>query len=140
MEKINKFLEDLFLKKMPGISPKVKEWIAKIAPWLALIFGILAIPGLLSVLGVGFYTAPSWSLGARYTAMTLIWFILAAVQVIMELLAVPHLFKRAKKGWQLLYWAALLGLVSSVLGVSIFSLLMTGVSLYLLFQIKALYK
>lgn len=140
LKKLDILFENLFVKKAPPISVKAKEWMVKAAPWLALIFGIIALPGIFAVLGFGTITAPFWAFkGVRYfgfIAST----IASIIQVALELMAVSALFKKLAKGWQLLYYSTLLGVISAVLYTSVFGLLTAVVSLYLLYQIKSFYK
>ncbi len=140
MKKLDNFFQDLFLKKAPGLPDKAKEWIVKAVPWLALVFGIMAIPGLLAIFGFGAITTPFWVLRGTRSFGYLIGFAVSAIQVVLQLVAVTYLFKKVQKGWQLLYWATLLSVVSAILHVSGFGLVGAGVSLYLLYQIKSFYK
>lgn len=140
LKQLDKLFEDLFVKKAPGLSGKVKEWLVKAIPWLALIFGIIAVPGLLAAFGFGAITAPFWILGGGRTVGYLVGVLTSLAQVVMQLMAVSFLFKKAIKGWQLLYWGTLLGLVSAIFHISGFGIIMSAVSLYLLYQIKSYYK
>lgn len=140
MKKMDKFFTDFFTKKLPSLPKKAKDWLVKTIPYLALIFGVLAIPGLLAAAGFGAMTAPFWAFrGIRSLGYTL-GFLLSCVQVVMQLMAVSPLFKRAKRGWQLLYYSSLLSIIGSIINTSVAGLVMVGVSLYLLYQIKANYK
>lgn len=138
-KKIDKFFEDIFAKA-PALPKNAREWIVKIAPWLALIFGIMAVPGLLFVFGIGTVTSPFWAFRGFKGVEALIGFILSAAQVVMELMAVSPLFKRAMRGWTLLLYSSLLSVVSSVLHFSGMGILVAGINLYLLYQIKSYYK
>jgi hypothetical protein len=139
-EKLDKFFEDLFIKKAPSLSQKAKGWIVKAAPYLALIFGVIAVPGLIAVLGIGTITAPFWALTGSRSLGHLIVFFIGAAQVVLELMAVSPLFKKKKRGWELMFKATLLSVVSAILSFSGFGVVMAMVSLYLLYQVKSYYK
>lgn len=141
MKKLDEFFTKLFVEKAPKLSEKGKGWIVKILPWLTLILGLVALPAILAGLGLGAIVTPFLILGGgtKHLGWSFL-FLISAIQTIMELVAVPGLFKKSKKGWQLLYWANLLGLASSVLSFSGMGLVITAVSLYLLYQIKNNYR
>jgi len=140
LKKLDQIFTDLFLKKAPGLPEKAKEGIVKVTPWLALVFGVMAIPGILAVLGFGAVAAPFWALKGVRSLGYLVALAIGIVQIVTELVAVPHLFKKAKRGWNLLYWGTLLSVVSALLHFSGFGIVFAGLTLYLLYQIKAFYK
>jgi len=140
LKKLDDFFSDLFVKKAPGLPGKTKKLIVKITPWLALVLGIIALPGILAGFGFGAITSPFWAFGGMRSLKMIVFLLVALVQVSVQLLAVPHLFKVAKRGWQLLYYSTLLEIVSSVLYLSGFGVIFSGVALYILYQIKGEYK
>jgi hypothetical protein len=80
---------------------------------LGVVFGALA---LLAVLGIGVGAS---AIGvAAYGNMGVYWISMAilAIMVVLEGLAISPLMKRQKKGWNYLYYAFLLSLVSGVVG------------------------
>jgi len=140
LKKLDSFFTDLFLKKAPQLSKNTRGWIIRLMPWSALIFGLMALPGVLAGLGLSTITAPFWTLtGGRHFGWV-IGFLIGAAQVIIELMAVPNLFKKAKRGWQLIYQASLLGIVSSLFYFSGAGLAMCVISIYFLYQVKSAYK
>jgi len=139
-EKLDKFFEDLFIKKAPGLSLKAKDWIVKAAPYLALISGVIAVPGLIAVLGIGTLTAPFWAFSGGRSLGHIVIFFIGAAQVVLELMAVSPLFKKKKRGWELMYKATLLSVVSAIFGFSGFGVVVAVLSLYLLYQVKGAYK
>ncbi len=140
MKKLDNFFSDLFLKKAPQLSENKREIIAKATGWVVLVFGLMAVPGIIKSLGFGKITPPFWAVGSNMYARWMVIYIIGIIQVALGLVAVPHLFKLNIKGWQLLYWAMLVGLLSSLLQLSVFGLLISFAFLYFLYQIKTLYK
>ena len=56
-------------------------------------------------------------------------------------MALPGLFARKLSGWTLLFYARLVSLVANVLsGAVVSALLVAQISLYVLFQVRLLYK
>lgn len=140
-------LELYFVKKAPfQLPPNVKEALVKFAPWITIIFMIIAIPPILLVLGLGALVAPfSVFMGPagaiRYGTNYVISMIVLAVSIILELMAIPGLFARSIRGWRLVYWSTLISLISSLLTFNVLNAILTAViSLYILFQIKSYYK
>lgn len=140
LKKLDGFFADLFVKKAPGLPEKTKKLIVKVTPWVALVLGVLALPGILAGFGFGVITSPFWALEGARSMRMMVSFLVGAAQVVIQLLAVPHLFKAGQKGWQLLYYSTLLGMLSSVFYLSGFGIVFSGVVLYLLYQVKGEYK
>lgn len=139
---------DLYLvKKAPFSLPdNVKEIIVSLAPWVAIIVMIVAIPGVLFVLGLGAIVAPftaflgpgyAITYGLNYTIAMLV----TAVSIVLELLAIPGLFKRSRKAWNLIFYATLISAISGIIsGGLIGTLIGALIGLYFLFQIREYYK
>lgn len=136
--KLDSFFSDLFLKKAPQLSEDTKKKLAKAVGWVVLVLGLLSLPGIIRVLGINSTFMP-WNIGGRIYARWIVGYVFTIIQVGLGLAAVPHLLKLKIKGWQLLYWAMLVGLLSGLLQLSGLSLLISFVFLYFLYQIRKLY-
>ena len=132
--------------KFPALPKGVNDFIVSVAPWLALVFGVLAIVAGLGAFGILTALAPVAAVaGAGQYAFT---GLLAAVFLLaqggVELLAFPSLKARKVKGWNLMFYSLLLGLLSSVVGLNIGSLVGAVVGFligyYFLYQVKSYYK
>lgn len=145
-------LEDAYAK-LPNLPVGVKEFIVKVAPWLSLILGILAVVGFaFGLLGVGLLAAvaPYGVAGrASLSGLLIIPTVLGLVNGVLYLLAFQPLQKRVLRGWNLIFWVTILGLVVSVVSsaaiyFNVFSvvwiLVWWLVELYFLFQVKSYYK
>ena len=109
-------LEEQFAK-FPVLPVGAREFIVNITPWVALILGVLAVVGFaLSMLGLGAVTmlAPATAGRVGLTGIWLIPSIIGLVEGVLWLLAYKPLKSRALRGWNLLFWITLLGLVSSL--------------------------
>lgn len=140
-KKLEDFLELYLVRKAPAIPANWKETIVKIAPWLTLIVLILTLPLVLAVFGLGAVLAPFSFLGG-ITAGTnfLFTFALSGVSLVLEALAIPGLFKRERRAWNLVYYAALLGVAQNIVSFNLGGLVIGSLlSLYILFQIRELY-
>lgn len=140
-------LELYLVKKAPFQLPEnVKEVIVKFAPWVTLILMVLTLPLILSVFGLGALLAPFATMLGPTAAVTygtnyLISTTVLAVSIILELIALPGLFKRSIKGWRLIFYASLLSIASSFLSFNFVGGIINGlIGLYFLFQIKNHYK
>lgn len=133
-------------KKLPLLPKGVNEFLVSVTPWLALIFGVLAIISGLGAFGVLTAFAPvAVVAGASQYAFTgMLIAVLVLVQGGLELLAFPSLKARKVKGWNLLYYSVLLSLLSSLVGLNVGSIVgaVVGflISYYFLYQIKSYYK
>lgn len=142
IKQLNDLLELYLVKKAPALPKNIKEAIVKFGPWITLILIVLALPLLLAVFGLGTILLPFSFLGgvsAGYKATLGLLF--SGITVLLEIVALPGLFKRAKAGWNLVYYAALIGAIEHVLTFNIGGLIIgTLLSLYILFQVKEYYK
>lgn len=144
LNQLEDLLELYLVKKVPGLPSNVKEILVKITPWANVVFiilGLLAIPVLLTVLGIGAALAPFAALGGASVVqagvMGIAWAVIAVVTLVLEILAAKGLFAHAEKSWRYLYWAELLGFVGNVLSANLTSALIAVLFIYLLFQIKS---
>ena len=129
-----------FGQKAPQLPPKAKEVIVKIAPWLVIIGIVLSLPAILALFGWGAMWG-SWLMwggvvgGTYYLSL-----ILTIVVIVLEIIALPGLFHRTRKGWLFAFYAVLVGTVQNLvmmnLGALIVGLL---VGFYLLFQVRSYY-
>ena len=135
-------LELYLVDKAPSIPKEWKELMVKVAPWLTLIMAVISLPAILAVFGLSAILSPFAYLGGvRYGAgFTLTWIFSLAV-LILNVLAIPGLFKRAKSAWYLLFYGALLSALQSLITFNLGGLIIgTLLGMYILFQVKELYK
>lgn len=135
-------LEEYLVKKAPFTLPdNIKEIIVKFAPWITLILLVLALPGILFVLGVGTFLMPvSYLGGVRAGAGFSIAMIFTVITLVLEVIALPGLFKRSIKAWRLIYYSSLVSAVGSLISFNLGALIIgTLISLYILFQVKEKY-
>ncbi len=135
-------LNTYFGEKAPQLPTNIKEAIVKYAPWITIILLILSLPSVLVLFGIGTLLAPASYLGGvqmgtKYTLSLII----LAISLILQALAIPGLMKRTKKGWNMIFYSTLVGIVSNLLSFNIGGLILgTIVPLYFLFQIRSYYK
>jgi hypothetical protein len=65
---------------------------------------------------------------------------LSGAILVLDMLALPGLFNRKRRGWVWAYYAQLLSVLSSLLSFSLFSVLLSGAFLWLLYQVRSYYK
>ncbi len=136
---LDKVLSDYLVKKAPVLPKGGKDFIVSVAPYLALIGAVVGIPALLAVFGLGAIATPFvWIAGSRTGIFWLFW-VVGAAQIVLSAMAVKPLFARRGKGWRLMYYSQLLSLLSTLQYFNVGSLVMTVVSFYLLYQVKASY-
>lgn len=146
---VTKSLEDtleLYLvKKAPSLPTNAKDVIVSIAPWLTLVFVIIAIPAILLVLGLGTLLMPFGFLGGPTVGFqgmaSLLALILTLPSVILEGMAIPGLFARSRQGWNFLFYSTVLSGLYNLVTFNLSGLIIgTLLSLYLLFQVRSYYK
>jgi hypothetical protein len=147
MRQLEDMLDQYLNKKAPAIPTAGKEALVKFAPYLAILGVILMIPTILAVLGLGAVLAPLGVIGGAMTGRPflglgyLISVVFSVAMLVLTFLSINPLFKRERKGWQYMYYAALLGGVNDLLHFDLVGLIIiTGLSLYILFQVREYYK
>lgn len=160
MEQLNKLesmLEGLF-KPAPKLSEKAKTNIVSWLPWVNLVLGVLSLWGayalwhwahLVSNL-VNYINAAYGTNSAVDRMSTGLWLglVVIAAEGVLFLMAYPATQKKQKRGWNLMFYAALLNAVYGVVllftdygtsGNFIGYLVGTVIGLWILFQIKSKY-
>ena len=139
MNKLIETLNEYFGKKAPQLPAEVKEFIAKVSPYLAIISAVLAAPALLALLGLtsmfGFlpYIAAANGLGISV--------IVSIAVIVLNVMAIPGLFKRTMSGWNFVFYGMAVSAFGSLLmGNIVNALLGLVIGLYVLFQVRPLYK
>lgn len=134
------FLDYYLVKKAPFQIPDGgREAIVKFGPWIVVVLLVITLPALLLVLGIGTALVPfagvGYATGFGVAALGLI------IQVALEVMALPGLFARKLSGWRLMFYATLVGIVTSLLSGSIVGAILGGlIGLYILFQVRGLYR
>ena len=103
---------------------------------------VMLAPVVLGVLGLGSLLMPlSFLGGVGFGVSHVVTLVLTVVLLVMEALALPGLFKRAKNGWTLMFYASLVSIVSGIFSGGILNTIVsTLIGWYFLFQIKSYYK
>lgn len=137
---LEKELEPIFLQKFPPFPDTVKEFIAQYGPYIILILSVIGVMGLLTALGVG---GALFGMGGAAVGIGFNYYIsiaLGIVTLVMYLMAFSPLKARKRAGWNLLYYALLIGLVSNLVQLSIFGFIIGGlIGFWILFQIREKY-
>ena len=142
---LRKFLDKYYVK-IPSLPKGLKDFIVAAAPWLALIFGVIAI-----ITGIGAFGALSFIspfaayAGVRgYALAAILSAVVLLLQGLIELIAFPSLKTKKVKGWNLMYYSLLLSVLSSLIVLSVYSVLnaLIGalIGYYILYQIRTYYK
>ena len=134
------FLDFYLVKKAPFQIPDAgREIIVKFGPWLAILFLIVLLPPVLFVLGIGTFLVPFGGVG--YATGWGIAVIALIIQVGLLIAALPGLFARKMSAWTLLFYSQIVGIVHSLLIGSIVGGILGGlIGLYILFQVRSLYR
>lgn len=131
--------------KAPNLPTNIREVLVKIAPIIAIIFGVLGLIGSLAGLGLLTFLSPFMAMQGAYGVSTysggfltaLIWLISS----VLMLAAFPGLKNRSIKGWNMLFWSEAVSLLSSLIALNIISAIIGAlIGFYILFQIKSYYK
>lgn len=134
------FLDYYFVQKAPFHLPmNVKEGIVKYGPWISIVLLLLLLPPILLIFGIGTvlipFAGPAYA--TSFTWLTL----MTIVQIGLLIAALPGLFARKMQGWRLIFYSRMLSILSLLLSGLIVNAIIGGlVSLYILFQVRALFE
>lgn len=152
-----KELGELFTKTITFKLPAdAKKGLVTALPWIVLVGGILTLIAAWTVFAGAMYISSAIGVSSGYglapfamlaTAVLWVNILVFLAEAVIMFAAFSPLKKQLKKGWDLLYWLALLnaafGVVYGVLSFNLFSLVLSllasGAGLYLLFQIRDAY-
>lgn len=142
MAKLETTLEEYLVKKAPALPENIKELIVRFAPWITVILLVLTLLVILAVLGLGALILPFSVIGgAGYGLTYILSLVLTVVTLVLEVMAIPGLFKKKASAWRLLYYATLITAVQNLISFNLGGLIIgTLLGLYILFQIKSYYK
>jgi len=142
LKSLEGILDLYFGQKAPAMPTNIKELIVNLAPWLTLILGLLSLPAILFVFGLGTLFAPfSFLGGVRAGFNYSLSMIVLAISVVLEFLAVPGLFKKTRQGWNFVYYSALVSVLYSLVSFNLGGLIIGAlISFYILFQVRTYYK
>ena len=133
------FLDYYLVQKAPFQLPdRVKEAIVRYGPWIAIVLLLISLPLLLVAFGLGAALLPfaPYAYGSfGFTAVVVL------IELALDIAALPGLFARKMTGWRLIFYARLLAIAHSLLIGAIASAILGGIiSLYILFQVRLLYR
>jgi len=142
MDQLDSVLNEYLVKKVPALPAAAKDFIVKFGPWISLVVGIMLLPLILAAFGLGALFGPVAMMGGvRFGATYMLSMLVAAGQMVLQFAAIPGLMKRQMGGWKLAFYGALVGAVYSIVSFNIIGLIIgTGLTLYVLYQIKSYYK
>jgi len=143
--KVEAWLDLYMVTKAPFQIPmNGKEVLAKVAPYIIIVFSILALPALLALLGINsmFPTVAMVASGGGLLGyLALVSAITAVVTLVFNVMAIPGLFKRTHASWRLLFYGTLVSFVGGVLSMNpVGAIVGAIIGWYILFQVKELYK
>ncbi len=148
LSQLEALLDEYMVNKAPFSLPaEVKEFIVNVSPYLVIIFAVLSLPIIFAALGLTAILSPFAALGGyglygfSWGFQATVGVIIAVITMVLEIIAVPGMFKRTRKAWTLLFYASVISLIGSIVSLSgIFGAIIGAIiGWYILFQVKELY-
>ena len=141
VDNLEKKLDEFFTKKVWQLPKKIREVIVKIAPYLAILSLVVIIPMILYLLGFSLLTPFYFLKGIHFGVNYLISLLFLLVGAILAVVIIPGLFKKEKRVWKIMFWMSLINAIGALLSMDLGKLIIgTGLSWYVLFQVKEYYK
>ncbi|MFC1653509.1 hypothetical protein ACFL1M_01530 [Patescibacteria group bacterium] len=137
-------------KGLPHLPKGLVDFLVSVAPWFVGLAGLMGVWGGLSSLFWSGRRGLMWEYVERFSGISNTYFVLTAVISILSgvlmLMAFSHLKNMKLEGWMLLFWANVLAILQSVLGIVfayggiVGTLLSALFGFYFLFEVKPKYK
>ena len=129
-------------EKVPQLPEKVRAILVKINPYLILISVVFSVPAILAALGLGAVLAPIGLFGEVNTGFHFsLGLLFTIVVLVLEIMALPGLFKNKRKAWELMFYTTLINAIYALVSLSLGTLIIgTALSWYFWFQIREYYK
>lgn len=137
-----KTLEEWFAK-LPPLPTGVREFLVAVAPWAALIFGVLGVLFSLAATGILTVLSPFVALGGGLGAAAgnVVGAVLSLVASGLLLAAFPGLKDHRAAGWKMAFWSQAVSVLGSLVAFNLVGAVVSAlIGFYLLFQIKSYYK
>lgn len=140
MTSLERIFARIFAEWLPGLPQSVKQWAARVLPWVIIVLaalGLLAWMSAAGLFGAAFKTA---GMNRAYPAFAAALFnILVPVLQILAIAGGCYMLSRRRLGWRLAFYALLLGLFVNLVWLSPAGIVWDIVFAYLLFQLKPYY-
>ena len=148
LSQLEALLDEYMVTKAPFALPQeVKEFLVKVSPYLVIIFAVMALPLIFAALGLTAIFSPfammgGYSYGFGWGFSATVGLVISVITLVIEVIAVPGLFKRTKSAWTLLFYASIISLIGSIISLTgiVSGLIGAVIGWYILFQVKELYQ
>lgn len=115
------------------LPPQYRETFVRFLPWMALLFLPLHFGAVLLLLGVS-------ALGTLFGSFSYGAALISTGVFVLDVIALPGLFARSRRGWAFYVYALALSAVGNLLDLSIFGLLFSLAFFWIAFQVKYKYR
>lgn len=133
-------LLEVFYLKLPKLNIELRNFIVKILPILALVFGFLiTFASIMDIIGTPFISVFGTQRSASVIQKLMLVSVLGIFSGILMLFSFRTLRKKEMRGWKLLFWSQLLWSISALIILSP-SFILGFIFMYPLFQVKAIYR
>jgi hypothetical protein len=145
LSQLETMLDEYMVTKAPFALPLgLKEFIVTVSPYLIIVAAVFALPLIFLALGLSTALAPFAMMGGygyNWGFAGIITLAITVAALVMEVMAVPGLFKRTRGAWRLLFYVSVINLVGSLLAMNIVGGIISAIiGWYILFQLKDMYK
>jgi hypothetical protein len=146
LNQLEGMLDEYMGKKAPAMPENIKETLVSFAPYLAIIGIVISLPAIIAILGLNTMMGPLSAFAGvpymmNYGFSYYVGIITLIISAVFEGMAIPGLFKRSLGAWRFMYYASLVSFVGSVLQGSLGGALIGAlIGMYILFQVKSMYK
>jgi hypothetical protein len=131
--------------KLPHLPQGGRKFLVQVAPWLALIFGILGLLSLAGAGALGLLLSPMLILGGGMQSLAFfIAVVLGIISAILALLAFNPLREMRKKGWSYMFYSFVINAIGTLIGFAFATDGFSGligiiIGAYIIFEVRESY-
>ena len=136
---LNKYM----VEKAPFALPMgLKEFVVKVSPYLVIIFAAMSAIAVLAVFGFSSAFVPYAMMGGYgFGTGVMTSLVTTIIVLVLEVIAIPGLFKRTQGAWRLMFYASIVNVIGSLLILNIIGAVLSAlIGWYIIFQLKDMYK
>ena len=136
--------------KTPHLPANIQQTLVSLAPWVALIIGILGLLGIFSIVSLlpMFSSLPYMAIPgmSRLYPMMMFSIVVGGIAAVLDLLAFKPLKERKKKGWNFVFYGNILSALSAILNLvfrysgSLGGVIGVLIGFWLLFEVRSQYR
>lgn len=128
-------------KNLPHLPKNISDILVAIAPYFAIIGGIVSLLSVISLtfLNNAIFNSYAFLYGPSYN-FSIVYIVSSLISAVLLITAFSDLLNKKLFGWRLMFWSSNVGIISSLISLNLVSAVISAaISWYLLFEMRSSY-